>query len=309
MRPPSAVSGKQFEEALAQLDKQLKNLELRLTQQRNRYEVESAYKPAVEKARIALKYGLAETALDLLQKVEKKEELAEVRGNAPPGVQLGVELLLGLGRLDEARDILTPPADSLEKFNKDIFGMHLFGLPAWDWFEVQLAAASGDYETADRALAEAMELIEKRAPYVQLLVELRVVDRETWLGKPMTPGMFSAILLGDVLLDRAVRATRLPYRGLTALVQVPWDGRLELGRRMLANVNQQRANLMSLRAWLSLESGHVDRAREQALQAITTGQGDAPKGFRLLMDFAGRPLAYLVLQRTESPRTAKRKAE
>ena len=40
----------------------------------------------------------------------------------------------------------------LAEIDKAGFGMHALGGPAYQWLQTQLAAATGDYEAADKAL-------------------------------------------------------------------------------------------------------------------------------------------------------------
>ena len=75
-----------------------------LKNKKDQYEVNAARKPLMQKVRIALSNGLAETALDLLLKGLQTDSANLMdKNNAREGspLTLIVELLLGLGRLDE----------------------------------------------------------------------------------------------------------------------------------------------------------------------------------------------------------------
>src|SRR5262249_35838373 len=128
----------------------IKDLTSQLKDRRNRYEEQSANRPVLERAAIALQNGLAETALNLLKSADPKDRQSS-------GKTLAVSLLLGTGRTDEGRHARTPEPRSNTPIDRREFGPHPLGLPAYEWFQVQLAAATGDYAGADRHLADCLD--------------------------------------------------------------------------------------------------------------------------------------------------------
>jgi hypothetical protein len=252
--------------------------------------VNAANKRVLQKVALALQNGLSQTALDLLQKADPKE-LADQRS---PGVAVGgqwaLELLLAMGRLEEARDILVPDPDSKKSLDKRVFGAHRLGLPAYQWYEAQLAAACGDYEVADRALGECLGLLETDPRVWPMLAQLDVVPPSYGAQRKGTLGTFSALLVGDLVLQGA-KASNLPWQLQFTLlppsqrlfIQLPpnfpanqrrppgWPVTLHEAGRFAAESLQPHADLWAVRAWLSLEAGHTSRARKQAEESLARG--------------------------------------
>jgi hypothetical protein len=114
-----------MDETLRALEKEVEALERELTNRRDRYEVASAGKPVLERAGVALRHGLAKTAINLLREAEKDGK------GGREGLALLTDLLLATGRPEEVK-------------------------AAWitedEWRQVVLAATRGDYAKADRAL-------------------------------------------------------------------------------------------------------------------------------------------------------------
>jgi hypothetical protein len=70
------------------------------------------------------------------------------------------------------------------------------------------------------------------------------------------------------------------------------------GNTIVTEMFLRQAELWALRAWLSLEAGHIDRAREQARKALALGPG--PKGGRKAPWFTFDRMALLVLDLIEN---------
>jgi hypothetical protein len=304
MKPPSGVPEKDFKKALEQEEAQLKREEQNLKTQRNKYEVNSANKPVLQKIEQALQNGLAETALGVLRKAEVKE-LIDPRTNVAIGGQRLVELLLATGQTEEARQVLEPdPANSDKKGN--LGALATVRAPAYEWFQAQLAAATGDYAEADRALGECIEALAKEIPVWTLLGQLDIVPPGFGGESAGNLGTFAGLATGHVLLQLA-RMSNLPWQPDHLLVRKllpphnPRDPRWYVSMAVTAQVVEQmlrpQADLWAVRAWLSLEAGHIARAREQAVKAISLG-GDA-KGSRRFVRYQSHLLAALVLELTE----------
>lgn len=233
----------------------------------------------------------------MLLKADLKD-LEPEKGQAPiPGRQRVVELLLALGRLEDAREVLRPSSLGEEKIEKGAFGINRLGLSAYDWFEAQLAAASGDYAEADRAVGECIDWLENQTPIWAKLAQMDIapLPRQGSKGNLAT---FAALLTGDVLLREAARVTRRQYVGLYPPT-LPPHFKLAEGNNFLVGVLQQRTNLWAVRAWLSLEAGQIERARAQAHKVHElTDLGPGPSG-RVILLLPSRPLADRVLQLTD----------
>jgi tetratricopeptide (TPR) repeat protein len=232
-----------FEEAIKSLEAEVKKADRQLKNKLDQYEVNAASKrgenAVLEKVRIAMDNGLSEKALNLL--IEGKTGRTQIAA-----------LLLGLGRIDDADQILTPQPDQEATFDPRTFGMHPLGVPAYEWFQVQKCAAAGDYVEADRWLDKAMKLLSRDRAFVEVLDHF--------------DGMSRTIFEQDVQQFHA--------------------------RIRLSSVVQE-ANLCTIRAWLALERGSVEKAITRSREAMAFGDqfGPDPRIYQL---FVSRPLAELV---------------
>jgi hypothetical protein len=290
------------EDALAKADKQLKA-------NRDLVAANTANRPVLQKAMMAVQYGLTQTAVDLLINAEPKDLENPRDRSVLLGGQLLVDLLVGTGQVRRARAVLGLESGSDESFDKRRFGRHPFGGFAYDWLVAQLAAAEGDYAAADRALGECLAETEKEgnAPIWPVLGQLGIATPAGRKGTDL--GTFSALLTGHVLLEGSTKATSQAWvLGQTMFYKVPgskgtasadWLAHLSHGNDFLWTVLRKRGDLWAVRAWLSLEAGYTDRARDQARKALEQGYGPAPR-------YYGQRLAAIVLELTESGRRASR---
>jgi hypothetical protein len=258
----SPQPGEKFSEAVKKLEERVKQDVRKLENSRNEYEVKSAKMPPLVKAQMAAQLGLCETAVRMLKET-KPEDLVDPRNPSEArGAVLAVDLMLRLGRLKEARDSLTP-ADP-EKFDKRIYGIHPLGVPAWDWFHVQLGAASGDYEEADTHLQEILTQLKANTGLGQLLVEMGILPAGSAASKQIGVPELVGFALGDVLLREATRASCQggPLHRYILFQLQPAAVRIGPPSEVAIHRIQQEADLLALRAWLALEAGQIGRARE-----------------------------------------------
>jgi tetratricopeptide (TPR) repeat protein len=307
--PPPNVDPKQALEYFQAMDKQIKALDEQLKQRRDRYEVESANRPLLEKAQRAMQLGLAETALNLLMNADPKELSDPNHPGERQGAVMIVSLLLGLGRVDDANLAMTGDPKSEAPPDKRSFGMHPMGIPAYSWFQVQMRAATGDYEGADKALADCLEDIGKSPVFSRLLNDLDIIPPRL-ADKDSDRQTFSAMLVGHLFLQEASLATggfswpilrQLPLRmyrlnppDATRAKQLAEILPLNLASQFLHGNLEQEANLWTLRAWLALEAGKLERATEFSVKALQLGEIKNEDGSRLIIPFSSRPLADLV---------------
>lgn len=291
-------------EDLKTLDTYVKEAERELKNRQDEYLLNSANKPLLQRVRLAREKGLAETALDLLLRADPRELQERQAAGDGSGTTLVVMLLLGMGRVDEARDALTPDLTGGQSFDKRVFGTHPLGMPAYEWFRAQLGAATGDYAAADAHLAEAIAALEKNPLYSAVLVQLDVLppsmaeresDRRSYVG----------LLVADTLLREAPQAAGLPWQWLRQLpyrLVSPHQPRrpeslanLMQGGQVLLQIQEQLADLWVLRAWLALESGRVDQVRTHLTRAGELFDlGAGPGGSRMVAAYRSRPLALLL---------------
>ncbi len=289
------TSRENFAEEFKALEAGVKDAERKLKSQKDQYEVSAASKrgenAAEEKARIALANGLCETALKLL--IDSKS-----------GASLVAYILIGLGRIDEVDQLLTPQPDQAKTFDPRSYGMHPLGLPAYEWYQVQKSAAIGDYAAADRYLEDCMKLIRRERDTIEALDQLGIVPKGTF-GDDIDQGTFAAALVGDLLLREGQRAAGLPWQwGQIVSASVAQRGlqfklstrnTIGFARTVMFPAVVQEANLWTIRAWLALEAGSIETARAHARQAISYCNlaGADPRVYLL---FVSRPLTDLVLE-------------
>lgn len=291
------------------LETTLKELTSQLKQRRDQYEVQSANKPLLDKARIAMENGLGETALNLLLRADPKELRDRNNPREAPGATYILSLLLAMGRVDEAREALAVDQASADARG---FGAHPLGMPAYEWFLVQLGAAIGDYHMADKALENCLAAVSKQQPYASVLADLDLVPA-AFAAKPIDGGTMAGIMVGSALLREAQQAAGLPWqivRHLPLRLHPPHGPKppgsmvAMRGAQLLWQVKDQEASLWAVRAWLALEAGRVSEARDYARRVISMSEWNTEKGVRVSVAFRARPLADLVLDLAEmrSPR-------
>jgi hypothetical protein len=137
------------EDSVKALEQVVDKLNDQVTQQQNQLEVQAANKSVVERARLALQLGLADEALSVLQKASDKDKyVGEGNKSYPLGAVLQAKILLSLGQIEDVRRQVVEPDQDLG------WGiLPEYGVPCRQWFRLLVAAASGDYDEADDALA------------------------------------------------------------------------------------------------------------------------------------------------------------
>lgn len=301
------------QEEMDQLTGVLKQLEQALKTNQDKYVVEAAGKPVLQRARAAVQFGLPETALKLLTEAKTDDLMAQDSGGVAEGLVMAVDLMLAVGRVDEAREVLIPEGREQE-VNRPIFGRNDLGLPGYEWFRVVLGAATGDYASADRYLEECAKQTEHVAGASQALAFMELIatpwPREQERQGRLSLGEFAGVMVGSVLLREAPAAAHgwqwgrfAPLRPRIAqMKEVPfrhWLPGLEAGSQVLSGLLRQRADLTALRAWLALEQGETEKARELARHSVKISERNR-EGDLLYFDPApSQPLAALVVDLTE----------
>ncbi|HEY7424795.1 MAG TPA: hypothetical protein VH682_11245 [Gemmataceae bacterium] len=248
--PGRNVSATQHAQTLDKMAQELKRREEKIETEKRNYILEANKKPALEKVLLALRKGLAETALTAL----KQAPSGELIGPNGVGVRREVrEMLLNLGRLDEARDSLIPEGEEVtdKPMSPEFLDLHL-----------RLAAGRGDYEWADRILADALNYAWKNPA-----------------GQPMHFGQRNHV--GDAVrqvLMGELRAEAQHLLGIPQPLVPPWLPSSEYARRRWRLeaiqtgllVEQQRAEWYMLRGWLAVESGRCVEAPNYFQAALDT---------------------------------------
>ena len=157
--PTRGATPAQFVKMIEGLTEQLKRRDEEVARRRDNYEVKAVNKSALEKIHLALERGLAQTALNTVE--ESSSSFSDAKDLAIVGAM--IRLFLDLGRLDQARDLLQPDPDMADKPVS----------PQYLDFHIRLAAAQGDYEKADRLLADALNDAWKPPPGQQQIHDPR----------------------------------------------------------------------------------------------------------------------------------------
>ncbi len=296
-RPPAGASIQVFAQQVAEYDKNIKELEKRVKKAQDDYEVNTAGKNVREKATVAFQNGLVDTAVKLLLECPT-EELYESVNNAtvPTGVRILYCLLLTTGRVEEVRDSL----GSFKAESAHIFGGFL-SMATFDWFHLMIAAALGDYKTADERLAEVLQQESGNMPLTAALLRWDIVpNTPKELERTYDLPAWSALMLGHTLLAEAPTAAGMPYQFLKQMpfqLQPPyqrfasaeWPNLLGDLVNSTAALTETKAELLLVRAALALEAGET-RDAKKALRDIVKMTGGR-KGEGGLANLRARPLA------------------
>jgi hypothetical protein len=229
----------------------------------------------VAEANTALKLGLARHAANEILLQTNPDLLG------PNGINLEMELLLSLGRVQEVREILSNKGVRASKHGLGHYdlapprgpdGGALYAIPyrwlSYEWLHVLEAAAAGDYAQAQgelRAIRAEVHANQDRLRQQQgvseprsLLLLLRLVAES-----PSFPSAFTAQALGQVFEER--RALEAAEPALRA----------------------QQADLYVLEGLLALEQGDATAARS----AFTAAQEMCAQPPNATVPFAGEPIA------------------
>ncbi len=290
------VENPRYVESLERLIERLQGKKKELEEQ---FELQAAGKPPLQRAQMALQYGLGEPALKAA--LEQVQQLKEGSANPAAGadaMDLAIRLMIATGQID------SPPLDA-RLLVKDEGAVALLGrrqnpnLPVpsnmtADWYRVQMAAAAGDYADADATLDDLVKRIDQRVGQVRYSPD----------PTPKAAAALAAEGVGHFLLARAADAGGIPGMAARYLYQLKRlgvhkdkaviidQGMQAAGELLYRQLLQgQVAELRALRGWLTLEAGDVPAARRE-LGAVTAraARPDAPP-----TNFRSRTLAETLL--------------
>jgi hypothetical protein len=223
----------QFDQQLAQLKKIVYDQEEDLKTVRQDFEVNSVNLRAVDRARLAGRMGLAGKALEILLE-------SDVSGFGTRGMDLELKLLLITGQTEKVRYWMEPRQEEL--------------LDAYHWNKLQLQAAIGNYDDADREL--------------EFLTKIRGLEKGSQLDFRSAVGF----MVGSSLLTEAAGGfyQKIPLRLLVPLGRLPLQAALlfpdrqtapSVMKRALEGMNQE-AEYLVLRGLLALEAGRNTLAKD-----------------------------------------------
>jgi hypothetical protein len=224
---------------------------------RNNFDISAANLPVVKRAEKALELGLGEKAQSILEQADAKDLTVTIQNvSFPEGAILRMSLLLFLGRLDPVKEVLA------EENPNGLGELRDLGMPASEWFKIQVAVASGDYAEADRILQSVLKRVnEQQKPYL----------------KDLAGGSGNALL--QMVADRLgllppLHDTISPLATAPGILQGEGPAR-PLSVRLFAQTQlaafqamQQVADLTTLRGWLLMEAGDIAQARQVLGEAL-----------------------------------------
>jgi tetratricopeptide (TPR) repeat protein len=303
--PRPGQSPEEFKEAVSNLEKSVKDLNTEMRKRQDQYEVNSLNKTPLEKARIALENGLPKTALKVLREA-KTEELLDPHNKAlAVGGTLQVKLLFQTGELGRVREGLVPE-------NARAFGTDVGGLPAFEWFQVRLAAALGNYDDADHHLEKLLEEPARcDAQTYEVLRRMGVVGPPPRDGKLPETRTLAALTIGHYVAQAApvvgqpwMLQAFCPYHLVPPyMVRIPLSaplpGRLQMaspaGKLAIDHLSRE-ADVRTLRGWLALERGDTERAEAECRRALELSRVEIGGGEKGELNFPSRGLAGRVLE-------------
>lgn len=235
--PMAQETADQYGERLARLEQDHGLLSDGVKKNRDEFIVGSARESIpLRKVEIARRMGLPNEAFKVLEPRLDKLQREEA--------QVALELMVQMGEIDWVRRQLT---DSFESMDPVPIAWHL--LPSYDWFQVLLAAASGDYRQADLFL----ERIEKWFGGMKLEPTLTMLLKRPDALSIFTPN--PPEMPGVLPLPALIEARLMREQAALTLAQFPF-GRV------------QQSDLKTLRGLLALEQGDTEQAKERFREAI-----------------------------------------
>jgi tetratricopeptide (TPR) repeat protein len=264
------------ETVLKQRDQQLQTMQNEVKGRLNKYEIEAAgTKNVVQRAHVALKWGLAEEAMAQLRKATPEEKLGKGSQQGPLGYLMEVKLSLSMGEVDEVRSALRNPAAL-----SNLGTLPEFGILAYDWFRLVAAAAVGDYDEADDVLGSIQDGILSDPGRLEPLRHLSYRLAVTNFRKTPRTGELLGLLTGDLLLDAVPPPVAFP-----PLKQWPVEQLTLTGVAM--SYFQRDTDYPALRGWLDLEAGDTVAARKHLGEALIRPPRNRSPAFHLAVGQTG----------------------
>jgi tetratricopeptide (TPR) repeat protein len=235
-----------YAQRLEDMQKAVDQLEKEVQGRRDRYETQSANKQVYQKAMLALRFGLAEQALEVLTANPVTEFGAQ-------GARLQLELLLLTGRVDEAGKYLDKIRQEKDEAALQYIemapappGSPVHVVPAFAWLEFLRAAAIGDYAEADAQLEAITRAQDPTLPIVTMIAA----------GLPTLP-VPAGLIEMPAEKPLAWNVEVLILRQMT----------LDQASRMVAPL-LDHSDILVLRGLLALESGDTAAAEQHLREAI-----------------------------------------
>jgi hypothetical protein len=306
MKDLGAAPGEPVEKFQARVGKEeqlVKELDDLLRKRQEKFEVNAANKPPVVRALIAKELGLPETSVSILLKADPED----LMGSHAEGARTAFTLLLSMGRLAEARDGLTLDSktglgmvildDPREAANRSQRLQRTPMLvPAYEWFQSLLAAASGDYEEADRYLAEVQTRLGQNPAAYQAMRQLNLIGSLP-STEPPNDRTVAAMVFAQSLLEQAPQVAGMPRLNLYPFYpSPPWRVALSQAAQLAYYSLEQEADLLAVRGWLNLEAGKIPEAHKRFQEALALCFPEGQKEGRYSLPLRSRLLVEMYLE-------------
>jgi tetratricopeptide (TPR) repeat protein len=248
-------SPKNYADRILNLEDVVARKEKDVADQLDKFEVKSAGMPVFPKAATAWQeFGLPGKALTILLS-------SEVASFGREGMAMELELLLHTGRMKEVRE--WPDAAGARDY---------LGASPYLEVQVQLEAASGDYQKARDDLEEMIEDIHS------------IKDPEGGI-LPVRGAM--CVSVAQTVLQAQPQDGYQPFLFRTSFF---YPTIMQNIGRMTAGLRRE-ADLTTLHGLLALESGEIDQARKDFHDALAVGADEALDRIDGALDFPARPIA------------------
>ena len=209
----------------------LRALERAVENARRATEANAPNLSALDRSRLAARNKLTGQALDVLLQ-------SDVSAFGDAGIKLELDLLLAVGRVNEAREWLAP------EHRKAI------GIGAYDWFGIQSAAVIGDYAGASAILLNQIATSSKPDVLIsadELYDAVKIAAKETFLKKQSATKMAAALVLS--ILNRVADSARQ--------VALDYQARSE-GYLLLALLAMEQGDIVACDSYLDRLQGLWD---------------------------------------------------
>lgn len=254
--PPAGAGRAEFRARQLQLEDQVERLAQEVQKRDNSATVDSAGRPTRDRAFLAWRQGLAGKALDLLLESDRA-------GFGNEGMELELELLLGVGRASDVQQWLSPEHESA------------LGPSSYHWLRARALAAGGNYTYAEE---ECLELAPAFAPRPDH-------------AEPMRLHQDMALRIATFVLD-GQRSSEASFSNvLVRLNQTALLAQLA----SLAEGLRQQADYSVLNGLLALEEGETEKAELAFRNALALWKDQITAASGGGLDFNGRIVAQTYL--------------
>ncbi len=227
------------------MDKRLEQAERALNKQEQEYVIKEQRNSVIDKALQARALGLANQAKLVLLDEKNKPEDRE----GGYGIFVTIDHLLDMGDLDAARELFSlSSAEALGRLPEQ-------QIPSYEWVRLRLAAASGDYDEADSALAESLKV--QRGQGRQFLANQEV------------SALFHIFV--PALVPTAPQVSGLGVMSFLPILK-DWPSLRNVSRQGRVAIARREAELLLLRGLLALEAGAIKDSRKYLSESLALRQ-------------------------------------